>query len=260
MPGRTPSELFALDARVAVVTGASSGLGVGFAHDLAAAGAKVVVAARRRERLDGLVKELEASGAEALAVACDVTQEAEVDALVAATLERFGRVDVLVNNAGITKVVKAVEESLENFQRILDTNLTGSFLCAQRFGRVMLEQGSGSIINIGSILGLVGTGQVPQASYAAAKGAIANMTRELAAQWARKGVRVNSIAPGWFETEMTGYTWNDESTQRWMKSRAPMGRTGEEGELAGALLYFASDASSFTTGQTLAVDGGWTII
>jgi NAD(P)-dependent dehydrogenase (short-subunit alcohol dehydrogenase family) len=256
----TPASLFSLESKVAVVTGASSGLGSDFARHLAAAGASVVVAARRAERLAGLVEELEASGARALAVPCDVSSETDVDRLVDATIERFGRADVLVNNAGITHVVRAAEESLVDFRRIVDTNLIGVFLCAQRFGRVMLEQASGSIVNVGSILGIVGTGQVPQASYAASKAAVGNLTRELAAQWARKGIRVNCIAPGWFETEMTGDTWDDESTQNWMRSRAPMGRTGEPGELAGALLFFASDASSFVTGQTLAVDGGWTII
>ena len=124
----------------------------------------------------------------------------------------------------------------------------------------MLEQASGSVVNVSSILGLVGTGQVPQAGYAASKAAVVNLTRELAAQWARKGVRVNCIAPGWFETEMTSDSWDDEGSQKWMRSRAPMGRTGVAGELAGALLFFASQASSFVTGQTLAVDGGWTII
>ena len=260
MSPSSPSQLFSLESQVAVVTGASSGLGREFARHLAGAGASVVVAARRVERLASLVEELEAAGAQALAVQCDVSEESDVDALVAATLGRFGRVDVLVNNAGITNVVKAADEPLADFRRVVDTNLIGVFLCSQRFGRVMLEQASGSIVNVGSILGIVGTGQVPQASYAASKAAVGNLTRELAAQWARKGVRVNCIAPGWFETEMTGDTWDDESSQNWMRSRAPMGRTGESGELAGALLFFASRASSFVTGQTLAVDGGWTII
>ena len=259
-PSADPGALFSLAGKVAVVTGASSGLGWDCAHHLVDAGASVVVAARRAARLRELTSELEGKGAAALAVPCDVTQERDVDQLVAATLGRFGRVDVLVNNAGITNVVKATDEALSDFQHIVDVNLTGVFLCAQRFGRVMIDQASGTIINVGSMLGLVGSGQVPQASYAASKGAVVNLTRELAAQWARQGIRVNSIAPGWFETEMTGDKWGDEGNQRWMRSRAPMGRTGEPGELAGALLFFASDASSFVTGQTLAVDGGWTIV
>ena len=207
-----------------------------------------------------LAKRLEASGHEALAVACDVTDEDSIDALVSTTLGRFGQVDVLVNNAGITDVVSAEEQTLESFDRVLDVNLRGLFVCAQRFGRCMLDRGSGVIVNVASMLGLVGSGQVPQASYAASKGGVVNLTRELAAQWARKGVRVNALAPGWFASEMTAEMFESERSHEWMRSRSPMGRPGREGELVGALLFLASDASSFVTGQTIAVDGGWTIV
>lgn len=255
-----PADRFDLKDRVAVVTGASSGLGVEIAWALAGAGARLVLAARRYDRLTDLAKQMEAEGVDALPVRCDVTREAEVDALVRSTCERFGGVDVLVNNAGITDVVKAEDDTADGFARVVEVNLNGVFLCCQRFGRVMLEAGSGNIINIASVLGLVGTGQIPQAAYAASKGAVVNMTRELAAQWARRGIRVNAIAPGWFESEMTGEMFSDEASRKWMRTRAPMGRSGRPGELDGAVLFLASDASAFVTGQVIAVDGGWTIV
>ncbi len=255
-----PLASFRLDGRVAVVTGASSGLGVAFAEGLAKAGAKVVVAARRMELLEELVAGLEKEGAESLAVRCDVTVESDVDNLVKRTVDRFGTIDVLVANAGLADPQPAESESLELFNRIVSINLTGVFLCAQRCGRVMLEAGSGSIVNVASVLGLVGAGQIPQASYTASKGGVVNLTRELAAQWARRGVRVNALAPGWFHTEMTDDMFNDEAGQRWIERRTPMGRAGEPQELVGALLFLASDASSYVTGQILAVDGGWTMI
>jgi NAD(P)-dependent dehydrogenase (short-subunit alcohol dehydrogenase family) len=143
---------------------------------------------------------------------------------------------------------------------VVGVNLSGALLCAQRVGRVMLETGRGSIVNVASVLGLVGVGQIPQASYAAAKGGVVNLTRELAAQWARRGVRVNAIAPGWFHTEMTAEMFDDPKALSWIRRRTPMGRPGELSELAGAALFLASDASSYVTGQTLAVDGGWTCV
>lgn len=254
------SKLFDLTGRVAVVTGASSGLGVTFAEGLAAAGAGIVIAARRTDRLESLRKNLEARGSKALAVACDVSNEASVDGLVGATLERFGRVDVLVNNAGVAHVKPALDEAPEDFKKVLDTNLVGAFTCAQRFGRVMVENGKGSIINIASILGFVGIGLVPQASYTASKGGLVNLTRELATQWARLGVRVNAIAPGWFPSEMAADMVQTEDGQKFIRRRTPMGRAGSPEELLGVLLLLASDASSFMTGQTIAVDGGWTIV
>jgi len=255
-----PHELFDLQGRVAVVTGASAGLGQELARTLAGAGARVVLAARRLERLEALADELSAAGAEALAVQCDVAREGDVRALVEATRERFGPAGILVNNAGITEIVPAEEESEAVFRRVMDVNLHGVFTCCQAFAHDMLEAREGAIVNVASILGMVAGGQIPQASYAASKGAVISLTRELAAQWARRGVRVNAIAPGWFESEMTGEMFGDDRSLKWMRSRTPMGRGGRAGEFGGALLYLVSDAASFVTGQTLAVDGGWTIV
>ena len=260
MSRRDPLATFRLEDRVAVVTGASSGLGVAMAEALAGAGAALVLAARRRERLEALAAKLADDGTQALAVACDVASESDVERLVAATLDRFGRVDVLVNNAGLANVVAAEDEALEDFGRVIDVNLIGAFRCAQRFGRAMLAAGRGSIVNVASVLGLVGAGQVAQASYCASKGGLVNLTRELAAQWARRGVRVNALAPGWFHTEMTDEMFRDEASLRWIRNRDPMGRPGVDHELGGPLLFLASDASSYVTGQVLAVDGGWTIV
>ena len=243
-----------------MVTGASSGLGIAFAKGLAGAGASVVIAARRLERLKDLEKELTAEGKNVLAVGCDVSKEEDVDKMVAAVMERFGRLDILVNNAGVTYQTPAEDESAQDFRKLIDINVTGSFICAQRCGRVMLEAGKGSIINISSALGLVGIGLIPQVAYNASKGAIVNFTRGLASQWARRGVRVNSIAPGWFPSEMTEGILADESGLRFLKRNTPMGRPGEQEELLGALLLLASDASSFITGQIISVDGGWTIV
>ncbi len=251
---------FRLDGRVAVVTGASSGLGVTFARCLAGAGARVVLAARREERLREVASALEADGAEVRAVACDVSREADVARLVATAAAELGPADVLVNNAGTSHVEPAEDEPLDTWRRVLDVNLTGVFLCAQHFGRAMLERGQGSIVNVASVLGVVGSGQIKQASYCAAKGGVVNLTRELAAQWARRGVRVNALAPGWFESEMTADMFEDERSMRWLRGRDPMGRAGRRHELDGPLLFLASEASSYVTGQVLAVDGGWTCV
>jgi len=252
--------LFGLENKTAIITGASSGLGVTFTNALADAGANVVLAARRKDLLDKMITKLNAEKKKAIAVSCDVAHEEDVARLVDVTMENYGRVDILVNNAGIANSVPAENETADQFRRVIDVNLTGTFMCARQCGAVMLEAGNGSIINIASIMGLVGIGQIPQSAYNASKGAVINLTRELAAQWARRGVRVNALAPGWFPSEMTSDLFDSEDAVRFLKRKTPMGRLGNPSELVGPLLLLASDASSFITGQTLVVDGGWTIV
>src|SRR5579875_3555604 len=247
-----PTARFRLDQRVVLLTGASSGIGAHLARTLSAAGARVVLAARRVERLQGLAAELPGS----LAIRCDVADDTDLTLLVDQTLQACGRIDVLVNNAGSTEVVAAEEQDPEEFRRIVAVNLTAPFLLTRLVARHMLDSGGGVVVNIASILGLRGVGQIPQAGYAASKGGLVNLTRELAAQWARRGIRVNAIAPAWFLTEMTDEMFGDEGGQRWIRRRTPMGRPGELDELDGALLFLASDASAYVTGQVLAVDGG----
>ena len=251
----TMTDLFRLDGKVAVVTGASSGLGVAFAQVLAEAGADVALGARRVERLAETAALVEGAGRKALSAATDVADPASCQALVDAAMESFGRVDVLVNNAGIGTAIPATRETPEQFRSVIDVNLNGCYWMAQACGRVM--QPGSSIINISSVLGLTTAG-LPQAAYAASKAALIGLTRDLAQQWTgRKGIRVNAIAPGFFESEMTdqyppGYL---EAQQQ----RIPMARKGDPRELAATVVFLASDAAGYITGQTLAVDGGMTI-
>ena len=249
-----PAEIFGLDGRVAIVTGASSGLGDRFARVLAAAGARVVGAARRADRLERLASEVE--GLEPCV--CDVSVDEDLERLVSSTLERFGRVDVLVNNAGVGRAHPAEDEPAEHFRRVIDVNLNAVFMLSRIAARAMLERGSGSIVNIASMYGLVAAAPVAQASYCASKGGVVNLTRELGAQWARRGVRVNALAPGFFPSEMGSEMIEDERSARFLRRNTPIGRPGLPHELDGALLFLASDASSYMTGQTLVVDGGWT--
>ncbi|MEO0492620.1 MAG: SDR family oxidoreductase [Actinomycetota bacterium] len=250
-----PTAAFRLDDTVVLITGASSGLGARFARVASAAGATVVVAARRADRLAELVDEL----GDAHAVEVDLTAPGGPEACVARAIELAGRVDVLINNAGISQVAPALEFSTEDFRHEIEIDLVAPFAMARDVAREAITNGRpASIINIGSILGEVGGGKLRVPGYAAAKGGLHNLTRELASQWGRKGVRVNAIAPGWFETEMNDAMFSDGGGQAYMEGGSAMGRPGVEGELDGAMLYLASGASSFVTGHVLQVSGGWT--
>jgi len=253
-----PTQRFRLDDKTVIVTGASSGLGSRFARVVAAAGATVVVGARRRERLEALVEDLRSEGGEAVAVECDVTVDSDVDRLIAAGVEATGHLDVLVNAAGVAPPEDEEIESPDVFRRVLEVNAVGLYACARAAARVMLDRGAGSIVNVASISGLVAGDGPDTPSYAASKGAVVNLTRELAVRWAPRGVRVNALAPGWFPSEMTAETLSSEAGRQFVKERTPLGRPGRADELDGALLFLASEASSYVTGHTLVIDGGWT--
>ncbi|MBS1691164.1 MAG: glucose 1-dehydrogenase [Actinobacteria bacterium] len=246
---------FRLDNKTVIVTGASSGLGVAFAQACAEAGADVVLAARRADKLADTAALVRAAGRRALTVATDVTDPAQARALAEAAVGEFGRVDVLVNNAGVGTAVPALRETPEQFRSVIDINLNGSYWVAQECARVM-EPGS-CIVNISSVLGLTTAG-LPQAAYSASKAAIVGLTRDLAQQWgSRKGIRVNAIAPGFFKSEMTD-TYKPGYVDS-VLARVVLGRMGDPMELAATLVWLASDAGGYLTGQTIAVDGGVTI-
>ena len=246
---------FRLDGKVAVVTGASSGLGVAFAQALAEAGADVALGARRVDRLPDTGRLVEAAGRRYVAVQTDVSVPEQCTALVAAAVEELGGVDILINNAGVASAYPATRETPEQFRGVIDVNLMGSYWMAQAFGRV--ARPGGSIVNISSVIGLH-PGNLPQAAYAASKAAVIGLTRDLATQWTgRKGIRVNCLAPGYFPTEMTGEM--DPKERDLIALVAPAGRVGDPMELAAAAVFLASDAASYVTGVTLAVDGGITM-
>ena len=249
-----PLALFRLDGSVALVTGASAGLGERMARVLHAVGATVVVTARRRERLEALAAEL---GDRVTVIAGDMAEAEDRERIVAETIAVHGRVDVLVNNAGIAEVVAVEDESLELFRRVLEINTTAVWHMAKLCATSMVANGGGSIVNVASMLGHVGGTPVKQSNYCASKGAVVNMTRELALQWARKGIRVNALCPGWFPSEMTE-PMKDERSQTFIRANSPIPRMGEPHELDGAFLLLASPAGTFLTGQSVIVDGGWT--
>jgi NAD(P)-dependent dehydrogenase (short-subunit alcohol dehydrogenase family) len=246
---------FRLDGRTAIVTGASSGLGVAFALALGQAGANLVLGARRRDGLEKTKRLVEEAGAHAVALPADVSDPNQCAGLVEEAMRAFGRVDILVNNAGLGTAVPATREKPEQFDEVIRVNLHGSYFMAQECGRVM-RPGS-AIINVSSVLGMTTAG-LPQAAYSASKSALFGLTRDLASQWSgRKGIRVNAVVPGFFPSEMTaqyepGYV---ES----LMARVPLSRQGEPEEVAAAVLFLAGDGASYITGQALVVDGGFTI-
>lgn len=246
---------FRLDGDVALVTGASSGLGARFARVLDAVGARVAIAARRADRLDELASQL----VDPIVLPCDLTDAEQRDSLVGRVVEVGGRIDVLINNAGRSEPMRALDEPVEHFRDTVELNLVAPFALAQAAARDMVDRSvAGRIINIASIYGITGVGRIPEASYSASKGGLVSLTRELASQWSRRNIRVNALAPGWFPSEMSAAMFSDPRLAEWIVEKTPLRRPGKPDELDGALLFLAGSASSYITGQVLTVDGGWT--
>ena len=255
---RSVQDLFDLTGRVAIVTGGSRGIGKEMAEALAEAGASLMLCARRAEWLDKTVAEFRGKGFSAEGKLCDVAEPDQVQTVVDASMKAFGSVDILVNNAGISWGAMPEEMPLDKWQKVLDVNLTGCFLFAQAAGRVMLTQGSGSIINVASIAGITSSANGPfYAGYVASKAGLIGLTRELAASWGRRGIRVNAIAPGFFHSRLADAVI--DIYERSIQENNVIPRIGAEGELKGVAVFLASDASSYITGQTIAVDGGMTV-
>ena len=252
--------LFDLTGKVAIVTGASSGLGVQFAKALAKQGANVAIVARRVEKLETVKKEIEELGVKCLAVKCDVMKVDDIKAAVSEIKKHFGTIDILVNNAGIGLFEPAEVQSDETWETMIKVNLNGVYYFAREVGKVMIENKYGKIINVGSIHSNVAMTGLPLSAYCTTKGGVQMLTKSLANEWAQHNITVNAIGPAYFESEMTSDVIGDEGFQQVIKTYCPMGRTGRNGELDGAVVYFASDASSYTTGQLLSIDGGWTAI
>ena len=254
----TINELFNLKDRVAIVTGGSRGLGQEMAEGLAEAGASLMLCARRDEWLTPTVDAFRARGFTVEGMLCDVSKAADVQSVVDKTVSRFGKVDVLINNAGVTWAAEPEDLPLEKWQKVVDINLTGAFLFAQAAGRDMLKRKWGRIINIASIAGMHASVNGPHyAPYAATKAGLIGLTKELAVSWARKGIRVNAIAPGFFHSRLAdGAIAMNEAA---IKASSPLPRVGDAGELKGVAVFLAADASNYITGQTIVVDGGRTI-
>lgn len=251
--------MFDLHGRVAVVTGASGGLGRQFALALARQGANIVLLARRLGKLEEVAEEIRAAGVECLPVECDVTSSDKVQEAVKATLEKFGKVDILVNSAGGGRPGPLVDYSDEDWEKSLKLDLTGVFYCMREFGREMVNAGYGRVINIASILGKGGLPELPVIDYATAKGGVINMTRHAAAEWAQKGVTVNAICPGFFPSQANSPEAM-EAMNGFITARTPMGRPGRDGELDSTVVYLAADESSYVTGAIVSCDGGWTCV
>jgi NAD(P)-dependent dehydrogenase (short-subunit alcohol dehydrogenase family) len=248
-------QLFSLGGKVAVVTGGTSGIGLALSLGLADAGADVVATARREQLVDSTALEIEARGRRTLCLASDVTDRASLEKVKAAVIKEFGKVDILVNCAGIIKRAPTLDFEEAEWLKILDVNLTGTLRACQVFGRPMLERGYGRIVNIASLNSFVALNEV--AAYAASKAGVASLTRSLAVEWSKKGVTVNAVAPGVFRTDLNAQLLDSTPRGQELLMRTPMGRFGKTEELVGAVVYLASDSASFVTGQVLAVDGGF---
>jgi 2-dehydro-3-deoxy-D-gluconate 5-dehydrogenase len=254
----TEERVFDLKGRVAIVTGGNGGIGLGMARGLAAAGARVVVGARDQTKSRAAVKDLEGRGAEAMAVAVDVVDEASVASLVRTVAERWSRIDVLVNNAGIN-IRKPVQDlALAEWHRVVDTNLTSAFLCARAVYPVMKAAGGGKIVNIGSMMSIFGASFAP--AYGASKGGMVQLTKSLATAWARDNIQVNAVLPGWIDTDLTRRARQEVSgLNEAVLRRTPAGRWGGIDDMAGIAVFLASPASDFITGAAIPVDGGYSI-
>ena len=258
---KTVMELcFDIREQTAIVTGASSGLGVTFAETLAERGVNMVIAARRYEKLIKVAEDISSKyGVKVVPVQVDVSREEQVIKMMKTAIEKFGSIEILVNNAGAASLSPSVDMSLEEWKKVIDVNLTGVFLCARTAAREMIKKKYGKIVNIASIYGAVGD-IFPTAPYYASKGAVINLTRALAIEWAVYKINVNAIAPGFFPSEMTESLFRDEKALKYILSRTPLARTGESLDLKATLTYLASPASNYVTGQTIFVDGGWTAL
>lgn len=252
--------IFDLNGKVAIVTGASSGLGVQFAKALGEQGAKIALFARREEKLQAVQKELEDAGIEAMYAVTDVLNTDNIADSVAKVVDQYGRIDILVNGAGVAVIHPAEEQPISEWDKTINTNLNGVYYVAREVGKVMVKQNYGKIINLGSIHSTVAMPGLGISAYVAAKGGVKMLTKALATEWAKYNVTVNAIGPAYFASEMTESVLDDESFQAAVQAYCPMCRIGEPGELDGALIYFASDASRYCTGQLLTIDGGWTSI
>lgn len=256
---KSVQQLFDLSGRTAIVTGGSRGLGQEMAEGLAEAGASLMLCARREQWLTPAIEEMRGRGFHAEGRVCDVTDPLQVQAVVAATMETFGRIDILINNAGVSWGERPETMPLEKWQRVIETNLTGAFLFAQAAGREMLKARSGAIVNIASVAGMRSAVHGPHyAAYASSKAGLMGLTRELAATWGPDGIRVNAIAPGFFHSRLADAVIEHVEPQ--IKQRNPIPRVGAAGELKAVALFLASDASSYITGQTIVVDGGASIV
>lgn len=248
--------MFRLEGKTAIVTGASRGIGKAIAKAFAEAGADLVLVSRNRVALEGVVREIEGLGGKALPVSADIGNTDDINKVIEATLKVSPRIDILLNNAGISPILKKAEEvNLKEWEEIVRVNLTGTFLFCQAAGKVMIQQGGGKIINMVSVGAVVGFPR--QIAYCATKGGILQMTKVLAVEWTRYNIQVNAIGPAYLETELTKGMRASKVISENLLGRTPMGRFGRPEEIVGAAIYLASDASSYVTGQTLFVDGGW---